>query len=131
MNTKILMASSSFFMGVLGILFSFLPQEILSFAELDSNGIAPLFIQVLGALYFAFAMINWMVKASLIGGIYNRPVAMGNFIHFLMGALALVKGIRVVQVSTAFLVVCIIYSTFAILFGIVLFKHPIKDEGAK
>ena len=125
------MASSSFFMGVLGILFSFLPQEILSFAELDSNGIAPLFIQVLGALYFAFAMINWMVKASLIGGIYNRPVAMGNFIHFLMGALVLVKGIRVVQVSTGFVVVCIIYSIFAILFGIVLFKHPIKDEGAK
>ncbi|MHB8339150.1 MAG: hypothetical protein ACYDEE_17175 [Ignavibacteriaceae bacterium] len=128
MDTKFLMVSSSIFMGFLGILFVFLPQEILSFIGLNSNGMGPLFIQVLGALYFAFAMINWMVRANLIGGIYNRPVAVGNFIHFLMGALVLVKGILGVQFSIVFLIACIIYSTFAILFGIVLFNHPIKAE---
>jgi len=128
MNTKLLMVSSSIFMGFLGILFVFLPQEVLSFIGLKSNGMAPLFIQVLGALYFAFAMINWMVRVILIGGIYNRPVAVGNFLHFLMGTLVLVKGILGVQFSIVFLIACIIYSTFAILFGIILFNHPIKVE---
>jgi hypothetical protein len=129
MNTKFLMTSSSIFMGLLGILFVFLPQEILSFVELNNNGIAPLLIQIFGALYFAFAMINWMVKDNLIGGIYNRPVAMGNFTHFLMGSLALVKGIFSIHISVAFLFICILYSAFAILFGIVLFRQPVKADG--
>jgi hypothetical protein len=34
-------------------------------------------------------MLNWMARANRIGGIYSRPVAMGNFLHFTMGALVL------------------------------------------
>ena len=131
MNTKLLMASSSLVMGVLGISFSFLPQELLSYVKVSSNGIAPLFLQVAGALYIAFAMINWMTKANLIGGIYNRPIAMGNFLHFSIGALALVKGLRVVPISVCLLVASTVYSIFAILFGIVFFSHPIRDDSAK
>ena len=131
MNTKALMVSSSFFMGVLGVLFSFLPQEVLSYVGATPNNIVPLFIQVLGGLYIAFAMINWTVRTNLIGGIYYRPVTMGNFIHFFIGDLALVKGIRGVQASTTLLAVLIIYLVFAILFGIVLFTHPLKSDGAK
>jgi len=48
---------------------------------------------LLGALYVDFAMLNWMVKGSLIGNIYNRPVAVANFTHFLVGGLALAKGV--------------------------------------
>ncbi|MFH1529042.1 MAG: hypothetical protein ABIG69_20755 [Bacteroidota bacterium] len=124
MNTKILLASSAVFLGFLGIMFSFLPQEILFYVEINSNGIAPLFVQIFGALYIAFAIINWMVKTSLIGGIYNRPIATGNFLHFLMGSLALIKGISGVEFSPILIVFCVLYSIFAILFGIVLFRHP-------
>ena len=131
MNTKLLMASSSLVMGVLGISFSFLPQELLSYVEVSSNGIAPLFLQVAGALYIAFAMINWMTRTAVIGGIYNRPIAMCNFLHFSIGALALVKGLRAVPISAVLLVASIVYSLFAILFAIVLFRHPIKDDNAK
>ena len=35
--------------------------------------------------------MNWMAKTVLIGGIYARPLAIGNFTHFLVGALALLK----------------------------------------
>ena len=34
-------------------------------------------------------MTNWMVKGSRVGGIYNRPIAIGNLVHFAVGAITL------------------------------------------
>jgi len=31
-----------------------------------------------------FSILNWMSKASLIGGIYNKPLLIGNLLHFLL-----------------------------------------------
>jgi len=31
-------------------------------------------MQIIGSFYFAFAILNWMSKGSIIGGIYNRPI---------------------------------------------------------
>jgi hypothetical protein len=41
------------------------------------------------ALYLGFTMLNWMVKGSLITGIYNQPIAVGNFMDFGVGVRAL------------------------------------------
>ncbi len=93
MNTKALMAASALFMGCLGVAASFLPQEILTWIGAPSQGALPLLVQLGGALYVGFAMVNWMAKANLLGGIYNRAVAMGNFAHFFIGATVLIKGL--------------------------------------
>ena len=74
-------------MGVTGIILSFIPQEVSHFLSLTES--TPIVFQILGALYFGFAMLNWTAKANLIGGIYSRPVAIGNFTHFLIGGLIL------------------------------------------
>lgn len=91
MNTKIVMISSCIFLGALGITFTFIPDEIISCLSVTPNPISILSLQLLGALYLGFTMLNWMAKESLIGGIYNRPIAIGNFMHFAVGALALIK----------------------------------------
>src|SRR6187551_3157567 len=91
MNTKLVMTASAIVMGLAGILFSFMPQEVLSYVSSDPSLINSVIIQLIGALYFSFAMVNWTAKANLIGGIYNRPVAIGNLTHFIIGALALIK----------------------------------------
>src|SRR5688572_2481190 len=67
MNTRLVMTASAFVMGALGLSATFLPQEIA--AWLGASATLPLLIQVLGALYFAFAMLNWTAKDGLIGGI--------------------------------------------------------------
>lgn len=72
-------------MAILGISLEFAPHEILNYFEVSSAGsITALFVQLTGALYLGFAMMNWMAKAVLIGGIYARPLAVGNFSHFLI-----------------------------------------------
>lgn len=130
MNTKVLMISSSMLMAVCGILFQFVPHEVLNIFNVGSNGIVPLLVQMIGAMYLGFAMMNWMAKSVLIGGIYARPLAMGNLLHFTIGALALLKFAFSVPTLLNIWIAAIIYSILAILFGIVLFTHPQRSNVA-
>src|SRR5687768_15066617 len=93
MNTKLIMTFSAICLGLGGIALSFLPYELQVYFGLHPGVSLSLIIQVLGALYFAFAMLNWMARGSFIGGIYNRPIAVANLTHFFMGSIALIKSV--------------------------------------
>jgi len=128
MNTKFLMISSALLMAALGISLQFVPHEILHYLGTSSDGITPLLMQITGALYLGFALMNWMAKTVLIGGIYARPLTIGNFSHFLIGALALLKYALTGQTLWIVWLLAVIYSVLAILFGIVFFRHPLKTK---
>lgn len=117
-------------MGVTGVFLEFFPHEVLNYFGSQSTSINPLLLQLAGALYLGFAMMNWMAKTVLIGGIYARPLAIGNFAHFLVGALALLKYGYSASTSVAVWAVAIIYSLLAIIFGIVFWTHPSKPMNA-
>jgi hypothetical protein len=124
------MMASALLMAVCGAALLFIPHEILNYFGTPSAGVSVLFVQLAGALFFGFAMMNWMAKTVLIGGIYARPLAIGNFTHFFIGALGLIKFAYAAQNSYAVWTFAIIYTIFAILFGIVLFTHPLKKTDA-
>ena len=123
------MISSAFVFGICGVLFQFFPHEILKYAGVNEAGIAPLLVQLIGALYLGFAAMNWMAKTVLIGGIYARPLAIGNFAHFMIGALALLKYAFSASAQNPPIVwiAAVIYTVFAVAFGIVFFTHPLKN----
>ena len=123
MNTKIVMIASAIFMAILGVAATFGPQEIAS-----KIGGIPILIQLLGALYLGFAMQNWMAKDNLIGGIYNRPLATGNLVHFLVGALALVKVALRMPFDRVIVTLAIAYTLLAIAFTLVLFRSPVERQ---
>lgn len=121
------MISSAVVMGLIGVVASFLPEEILSNAGQAAPEFSILIIQIAGALYLGFAMMNWMAKTVLMGGIYARPLCMGNFLHFAIAAVILIK-VTMNATSLKFVwIAAIVYLIFAILFGIVLFKSPKKN----
>ena len=122
MNAKLLMTISASILGATGIILTFIPQEVSTFLNLTES--TPIVFQILGALYFGFAMLNWTAKANLIGGIYSRPVAIANFTHFLIGGIALIKLVLHHPTWTYILVCAILYLLFALLFGYVLFTSP-------
>jgi hypothetical protein len=129
MNTKILMTASSVFMGLIGIALSFMQSEVLKALGQMPNHTLNLTLQLLGALYFGFAMTNWMAKTALIGGIYARPLSIGNFSHFLIAGLALVKAAFSSNTTSIYIYgLTSIYVFFAILFGYVIFTHPVKNQ---
>jgi hypothetical protein len=115
------MASSAAYMAVLGLAATFMPQEIVASLGGGAGRTLPLLVQVLGALYLAFAMLNWMAKESLIGGIYSRPVSMGNFVHFFIGSICLLKAFVGGERAVSLSVCTAIYVLFGLTFGAVVF----------
>ena len=112
-------------MGIIGILLSFLPKEIVGYLNVEPNIITILFLQILSATYLGFGILNWMAKGTLIGGIYNRPFAIGNLMHFGIGAIALVKVVSKIQSYSEIIIsLTVVYVIFAILFTYVFRTNP-------
>ncbi len=116
------MTLSALVMGVLGLILLFLPQEAATYWGQQQ---APnVLVQLLGALYISFALVNWTAKKNLIGGIYSRPLSVGNFTHFLIGSLVLVKSVIEGLASPVVIGSLLIYGLLSSLFGSVFFTHP-------
>lgn len=129
MNAKLIMTSSAIFMFSAGITLTFFPDLILGSLNLIPNQIIVFLLQILGALYFGFGMLNWMNKGRPIGGIYNRPVAIANLSHFMIAGLALLKGLTSYpELQFPIWVIGIIYILFWFAFGVIFFRHPINDK---
>jgi len=129
MNTKIVMTSSALLLTGIGILLSFLPNEVMEYLNVESNTITILFLNLLSALYLGFGLLNWMAKGTLIGGIYNKPIAIGNLMHFGVGAIALVKVTSSIQTHSEITIsLTVVYVIFVILFAYVFLTNPTKTE---
>lgn len=122
MNTKILMTSSSLFLALTGVSLLFVPDVLLSAVDVSVTAQASVLVQMLGALYFSFALMNWTAKDSAIGGIYARPVSLANFSHFFSGALLLVKFLFSNAFSFPMLLVTLLYAIFAAIFYWLVFR---------
>jgi len=120
-NTKILMTACCIVLCGIGLAFLFAPAEFLSRLGVRDSAPLVLLVQLCGALYLGFAMLDWMSRESTIGGIYNRPLAMGNFVHFFVGALALLEGAAQRPLPSSIWLVAGVYAAFAISFGYVIF----------
>ena len=125
MNTKIVMTSSALFLGIIGILLSFLPSEIMTYLNVEPNSITILFLKILSALYLGFGILNWMAKGSIIGGIYNKPIVIGNLMHFGVGAIALVKIVSTIEThSETIISLTALYVIFALLYAYIFKNNP-------
>lgn len=83
----------------------------------------------MNALYLEFGILNWMAKGTLIGGIYNRPIAIGNLTHFVVGAIALVKAVSNIQMHSEIVIsLTVVYVIFAILFYYTFRTNPTKNR---
>jgi hypothetical protein len=116
MNTKILMTITSFVLAAAGALALFAPEIVLTQVNAQVSAELMVLGQLLGALYFSFALMNWTAKDSAIGGIYARPVSLGNFGHFLTGSLLLAKYLFSNPFSVSALLIFVVYAVFALAF---------------
>jgi hypothetical protein len=130
MNTKLLLSASAVVMGAAGIAGTFAPQELAGAFGIASEGTIVLLVQLLAAAWLAFAMTNWTARGSLMGGIYNRPGALGNLTHFVVGALALGKVAASGKGGIPILLAAGVYAAFAIAFAMVFFRSPVGRESA-
>ena len=122
MNTKLLMTSSALILGLAGVFALFAPDVLLTTQGAAVTGNLSVMIQLMGALYFSFALMNWTAKDSLIGGIYARPVSLANFSHFFAGVLLLLKHQLSSEMNLSTLAVLIVYAVYAACFYWLVFR---------
>ena len=123
MNTRLLMTTSSLVLGLAGIFALFAPDILLTALNVPIADPLSVLIQLMGALYFSIAMMNWTAKDSIIGGIYARPVSLGNFAHFFSGTLLLARYVLSNAFNLPVLSMLVAYAIFAALFYWLVFRH--------
>ena len=132
MNTKLIMASSAILLGIIGVGLTFLPQAILTYLNIGASKPLLLILQLLGGLYFGFAMLNWMSQWSVIGGIYNKPVSVANFAQFFVGGMALIKDMTSnPELPGVFWIIAAIYIVYAAIFGWLFCNQPVSKDTEK
>jgi hypothetical protein len=69
-----------------------------------------------------------MARHSVMGGIYNRPLALANFLHFFVAGMAMLKAIAGGAHDGMLIAAGVIYATFAAAFGFVVFTSPSRNQ---
>jgi hypothetical protein len=120
-STRLLMTLSAALNAALGVAASFMPQEILHYAGASVDPFSVSIIQLAGALYIGFALLNWSARGALLGGIYGRPIGLANFAHFAIAAIMLAKLALDGERAAALLGGTVVYAIAAVWFGLVVF----------
>lgn len=127
MRTDLVIGASAVVLGAMGLLLSFGPEEVAgALGVADPTALQALSLQLVGAAQLGWAMVNWMSRHNRFGGIYGRPLVVGNLLHFFAGGSAILKGS--VGSSPALLTAGIVYALFAVAFGWLLFRNPLPAE---
>jgi hypothetical protein len=116
------MTTCSLILGLAGIFALFAPDVLLAMLGVPMANPLSVLIQLMGALYFSMALMNWTAKDSAIGGIYARPVSLANFVHFFIGTLLLAKYVLSSEFNVSIVLMLVVYAIFAILFYWLVFR---------
>ena len=128
--SRILMTASAAVLAALGIAGSFLPHETLGRLGAAPSAPLVLMLQAFGAVCVGFALLNWMSRHATIGGIYGRPLVVGNLAHFTAAALAFAKlALRHAELRTLW-PLGLLYAVLAVGFALALFRPPAPAPAA-
>jgi hypothetical protein len=115
------MIFSAAWLLILALAVSFAGVDLLVAMGMAVTPAATPLLKLLGAALLGFAMMNWMAKGTMIGGIYARPLAAGNFIYFAVASLSSLKPLIGGALAPALIVVFVVQLAFAAAFGWLLF----------
>jgi hypothetical protein len=121
MTARLILVASSVVLGLAGLGAVFAPQELLAALGPQDAPALVVLVQLLGALYVALAVAHWTARNSRVGGIYNRPLTLGTFAHWLVGALVLLRFQLTTGSLSPLIVALALYAVFAALFGWLVF----------
>lgn len=90
--SKYLLISSAVLNASIGIAITFLPQEtgqLIGTTEMNNADLA--LMQILGSALIGIAIINFMSRGATMGGIYGKPIQLGNLVFHFATGLGLLK----------------------------------------
>jgi hypothetical protein len=123
------MALSAALLGAVGGALLFAPLDTAPWLALGSARDNEATLQLLGSALFAFAMMDWQGRSAIYGGIYGRPIAMGNlfvavFLALGLGQAQLARPLPSPVPTAPGWIVSVLFVGLAVAFGGVLFNRP-------
>lgn len=116
---KLILSASGIALALSGTLLIFLPPELNAALGIVASPGAVALSQLLAAALLALGFINWNSRANIVGGIYSRPLVLGNFLFYGIGAVSLGKALP--HLPTILAVAVAVLAVFALIFGWLLF----------
>ncbi len=120
-QSRVIILGTSIVLGLAGLAMIFAPAELataLGFVDPRSMSLA---LQLYGAALMGLAMTGWMVKDSIVGGIFGRSYVVGNATHGFIGAMALGRPALEAGASPVLRGLATAYWVLAIVFGYLMF----------
>lgn len=124
MPTKLILSIAALVLGLPGLFLLFAPDVALATCGSTPDPAAELFTQIAGGFAGAFGITNWMARGTAIGGIYGRPLLMGNLCAFFTTGLSLLKAPDPLAGHPVVIAMAVVLLLCGAAFGRSLFTHP-------
>jgi len=132
MPGRLILTFSAIALFIAGGAALFAPDELARLFDPTTSPVLPVAIQLVGGSFLGFALMNWMSRKNRIGGIYARPIGMGNLLLFTTGALTLGKATAAGTLPAAGAGICAVFAILAASFAWLVFAHdPVSERPAK
>ena len=124
MKPSTVMGAGAVVFGGLGLALVFAPVEVGGVLGLGGPA-AELALQLAGAGMAAFGLLDWAGRGAIYGGIYGRPIALGNFLFGVLVATSVARE----ATAPAGWAVAAVFGLLAVGFGWILFGRGSPTTG--
>ena len=128
MPGRLILSFSAIVLFIAGGATLFAPDELARAIDPAASRSLSVIVQLLGSGFLGFALINWMSRRNRIGGIYARPLGMGNLLLFATAALTLGKATAAWNHSAVGIGLCVILAILAASFAWLVFAYDPVSE---
>lgn len=108
--------------GATGLAFTFAPAELLAALQAPALAIFVWLAQLLGAAILALAVLNYVHRYSVVGGILGRPILFANLVFLSVSFFATLNSWRR-DGGSVYLTACIVFGILFAAFGVRLFAR--------
>ena len=113
-----------------GLAFLFAPGAVLPRLIPDYPPTALWLGQLLGSAWLGVAALNWASRATILGGIYGRPIVLANLAIYFTGVLVMLGAARRATLPGAVWAAVALAAVLALTYGWLLWRGPLpKDWG--
>lgn len=132
MPGRLILTFSAIVLFIAGGATLFAPDELARALDPSASRGLAVIIQLVASGFLGFALINWMSRRNRIGGIYARPLGMGNLLLFATAAMTLARAAAAGRLPVAGIGVCAVLTALAASFAWLVFAYdPVLEATTK
>jgi hypothetical protein len=128
MISSLISTGSALVLAVAGVALLFASDVILPSVVPGFPAGAAWLGQLLSAAWLGVAFLNWAHRATVLGGIYGRPVVLANFALYVISALSLVRVLHGNPAPVWLWPAFVVSAVLAVAYGVLLLRGPFAAD---